>query len=97
MYTKAVELSGILKGKTIRSVNIETLNANDSTDEITFEIHQGISHRIEGNRIIFTAGEATAVFELLETAEIITNRTEEGFIVVTLAGNGGLQIKCPIR
>jgi hypothetical protein len=58
------------------------------------ERQQGISYRIEGDRIVFTAGETTAAFELLETAQILTNRTGEAEIIVTLAQNGGLQIKC---
>jgi hypothetical protein len=93
MQNKAAELSGILEGKTIFSVNIETPNGHDSTDETTLERQDGVSHRIEGNRIIFTAGEATAAFELLETVQILTNRTEQAFVIVTLAVNGGLQIK----
>jgi hypothetical protein len=48
---------------------------------------------VEGNRIVFTIGETTAPFELLETAQILTNRTDEADIIVTLAQNGGLQIK----
>jgi hypothetical protein len=94
MQTKAVELAGMLEGKTIFYVKIETPNDRESIDEITLERQQGISCRIEGSRIIFTAGETTAVFELPETAEILTNRTEEAEIIVTLAQNGGLQIKC---
>jgi hypothetical protein len=93
MKNKAAELSGILKGKTIFYVKIETPNDRESIDEITLERQQGISHRIEGSRIIFTAGETTAAFELPETAEILTNRTGEAEITVTLAQNGGLQIK----
>jgi predicted sugar kinase len=30
---------------------------------------------------------------LLETAQILTNRTEEAEVIVTLAQNGGLQIQ----
>jgi hypothetical protein len=94
MQTKAAELSGMLEGKTIFSVSIETPNGQGSIDETTLERQQGIAWRIEGSRIVFTAGETTAAFELLETAQILTNRTEEGEIIVTLAQNGGLQIKC---
>jgi hypothetical protein len=54
---------------------------------------QGIVCRVEGNRIVFTAGETTATFEVLETAQVLTNRTEEAEIIVTLAENGGLQVK----
>jgi hypothetical protein len=94
MQTKAAELADMLEGKTIFYVRIETPNDRESIDEITLERQQGISCRVEGSRIVFTTGETTAAFELLETAEILTNRTEEAEIIVTLAENGGLQIKC---
>jgi hypothetical protein len=90
------ELAGTLEGKTIFYVKIETPNDRDSIDETTLERQQGISCRIDGNRIVFTAGEITAVFELPETAEILTNRTEAAEIIVTLAEHGGLQIKCRV-
>jgi hypothetical protein len=61
------------------------------------EWQQGISCRIEGSRIVFTTGETTAAFELLKTAEILTNRTEEAKIIVTLAQNNGLQIKADLN
>jgi hypothetical protein len=77
-------------------VKIETPNDRNSIDETTLEKQEGISHRVEGSRIVFTAGETTAAFELSETAEILTNRTEEVEIIVTLAQNGGLQIKCRV-
>jgi hypothetical protein len=93
MQTKAAELAGQLEGKTIFYVKIETPNSRESIDEITLERQQGISCRVEGSRIVFTAGETTAAFELLETAQILVNRTEEAGIIVTLAENGGLQIK----
>lgn len=93
MQTKASELAGILEGKTIFYVRIETPNDQESIDEITLERRQGIAYRVEGSRIIFTAGETTAAFEVLETAQILTNRTKGVEIVVTLAQNGGLQIK----
>jgi hypothetical protein len=93
MQTKAAELAGILEGKTVFYVNIETPNDQESTDEVTLERQQGIGCRAEGSRIIFTAGETTAAFEILETAQIMTNRTEEAEVIVTFAENGGLQIK----
>ena len=93
MQTKAAELAGILEGKTIFYVRIETPNARESIDEITLERRQGIACRVEGNRIIFTAGETTAAFEVLETAQILTTRTKGVGIIVPLAENGGLQIK----
>jgi hypothetical protein len=93
MQTKAAELAGILERKTIFYVKIETSNSQESIDEITLEWQQGISCRVEGSRIVFTAGETTAAFELLETAQILTNQMGEVEIIVTLAQNGGLQIK----
>ncbi|MDR2776033.1 MAG: hypothetical protein LBC19_15125 [Tannerella sp.] len=93
MQTKAAEVAGIFEGKTIFHVKIETPNDRESIDEVTLERQQGIACRVEGSRIIFTAGETTAAFEVLETAQILTNRTEEAEVVVTLAENGGLQIK----
>jgi translation elongation factor P/translation initiation factor 5A len=93
MQTKAAELAGILEGKTIFYVRLETPNDRESINEITLERQEGISCRIDGNRIVFIAGETTAAFELPETAEILTNRKEEAEIIVTLAENGGLQIK----
>jgi hypothetical protein len=82
-----------LEGRTIFYVKIETPNDRESIDEIMLERQQGISCRIEGGRIVFTAGETTAAFELLENAKILTNRTGEAEIIVTLAQNGGLQVK----
>ncbi|MDR0370549.1 MAG: hypothetical protein LBH80_01660 [Prevotellaceae bacterium] len=93
MQTKAAELAGMLEGKTIFYVKIETPNDRESIDEITLEKQQGIAYRVDGSRIVFIAGETAAAFELLETAQILTNRTEEADIIVTLAENGGLQIK----
>jgi hypothetical protein len=94
MQTKAAELSGILEGKTVFYVNIETPNGQGSIDETTLERQGGIAFRVEGSRIAFTAGETAAAFELLETAQILTNRAGDMGVIVTLAGNGGLQIKC---
>jgi translation elongation factor P/translation initiation factor 5A len=93
MQTKAAELAGMLEGKTIFYVKIETPNSQESIDEITLERQQGIVCRVDGSRIVFTAGETTAAFELLKNARILTNRTKEADIIVTLATNGGLQIK----
>jgi predicted sugar kinase len=38
-------------------------------------------------------GPQASAFEVLETAQILTSRTEEAEVIVTLAQNGGLQIK----
>jgi hypothetical protein len=83
----------MLEGKTVFYVKIETPNSRESIDEITLERQEGIGFRVEGSRIVFTAGETTAAFELLGKAQILTNRTEEADIIITLATNGGLQIK----
>ena len=56
---KAAELAGILEGKTIFYVKIETPNDQESIDEITLERQQGIAYRVDGIRIIFTAGRPT--------------------------------------
>jgi predicted sugar kinase len=48
---------------------------------------------VEGDTITFKTGDKTASFLMLETAQILTNRTEEAEVIVTLAQNGGLQIK----
>jgi hypothetical protein len=93
MQTKAAELAGILEGKTVFYVSIETPNGEESIDEVTLERQRGIACRVEGSRIIFSAGETTAAFEVLGTAQILTNRTEEAEVIVTFAENGGLQIK----
>jgi hypothetical protein len=97
MQTKAAELAGILEGKMNFYVKIETPNDRESIDETTLERQRGIAYRVEGSRIVFTAGETAAAFEILETAQILTNRTEEAEIIVTLAENGGLQIKQSCR
>ena len=93
METKAAELAALLKGKKIFYVNIEEPDNQGSTVETVIEDPDGISYFIEGNVISFTGGGKTASFRLLENAQIITNRTEEGEIIVTFAENGGLQIK----
>jgi hypothetical protein len=45
---------------------------------------------VSSGRIGFTV---FLTYLMLETAQILTNRTEEAEIIVTLAQNGGLQIK----
>jgi hypothetical protein len=50
----------MLEGKTIFYVKIETPNSRESIDEITLERQEGIGFRVEGGRIVFTAGETTA-------------------------------------
>ncbi|MDR2051783.1 MAG: hypothetical protein LBP80_00065 [Treponema sp.] len=43
MQTKAAELAGILEGKAIFYVKIETPNDRESIDETTLERQQGIA------------------------------------------------------
>ncbi|MDR2741782.1 MAG: hypothetical protein LBB98_06465 [Treponema sp.] len=67
MQTKAAELAGILEGKTVFYMKIETPNDQESIDKTTQERQRGIGYRVEGNRIAFTAGKTAAAFEILET------------------------------
>jgi hypothetical protein len=56
MQTKAAELAGLLEGRIIFYVKMETPNSQESIDEITLERQQGIAYRVDGGRIVFTAG-----------------------------------------
>ena len=93
MQTKAAELALLLKGKRIFYVNIEEPDNQGSTIETVIEDPQGVSYSVEGNIITFRGKDKTAFFVILENAQIIFNKTEEGEIVSTFAENGGLQIK----
>ena len=97
MQTKAAQIAALLRGKTVFYVNIETPDGQDSITETTLESPEGaasgIAVVVEGDIITFKTGDKTASFLILETAQILTNRTEEAEIIVTLAQNGGLQIK----
>ena len=93
MGTKAAELAVLLKDKRVFYVNIEEPDNQGSTVETVIEDSQGVSCTIEGNTIFFRGNDKTASFVILENAQIISNRTEEGEIVSTFAENGGLQIK----
>jgi hypothetical protein len=74
-------------------MNIETPDGQDSITETSLESPEGITVSAEGDTLTFIANDKTAIFVILETAQILTNRTEEAGIIVTLAQNGGLQIK----
>ena len=93
METKAAKLVALLKDKKIFYVNIEEPDNQGSTVETVIEDPNGITYSVEGEVMTFASGGKTASFRLLENAQIITNRTEEGEIIVTFAENGGLQIK----
>jgi predicted sugar kinase len=97
MQSKAAQIAALLRGKTVFYVNIETPDGQNSITETTLESPEGaasgIAVSVEGDTITFKAGDKTASFLMLETAQILTNRTEEAEIIVTLAQNGGLQIK----
>jgi hypothetical protein len=93
MQSKNAQIAALLRGKTVFYVNIETPDGQGSITETTLESPEGIAVSVEGDSITFKTGDKTASFVILETAQILTNRTEEAGIIVTLAENGGLQIK----
>jgi predicted sugar kinase len=97
MQSKAAQIAALLRGKTVFYVNIETPDGQDSITETTLESPEGtasgIAVSVEGETLVFKTDDKTASFLMLETAQILTNRTEEAEIIVTLAQNGGLQIK----
>jgi hypothetical protein len=93
MQNKAAELAAILKDKKITCIVIETPNGHNSIDEITFEFEDGIRYSVEGAVITFEAGNGTASFEILETAQIIKKDRDRGALITTYAGNGGVKIE----
>jgi hypothetical protein len=97
MQSKAAQIAVLLRDKTVFYVNIETPDGQDSITEITLESPEGaasgIAVLVEGETLVFKTDDKTASFLMLATAQILTNRTEEAEIIVTLAQNGGLQIK----
>ena len=93
MQNKAAELAAILKDKKITCIVIETPNGHDSIDEITFEFEDGIRYSVDGPVITFQAGNGTAFFEILETAQIIKKDRGKGALITTYAGNGGVKIE----
>jgi len=97
MPSKAIEVAALLRDKKIFYVNIERPDNKGSTEETTLEAPEGapsgIAVTAEGDTLTFKAGDKTASFVMLENAQIITNRTEEADVLVTFAGNGGLQVK----
>jgi predicted sugar kinase len=94
MQSKAAQIVALLRGKTVFYVNVEVPNDQDSITETTLETPGGIAVSAEGDTLTFTSNDKTASFVMPETAEILTNRTEEAEVIVTFAENGGLQIKC---
>jgi hypothetical protein len=93
MQSKAAQIAALLRGKTVFYVNIETPDGQDSITETTLESPEGIAVSVEGDSITFKTGDKTASFVMMETAQILTNRIKEAEVIVTLAENGGLQIK----
>jgi hypothetical protein len=93
MQSKAAQTAALLRGKTVFYVNIEVPDDQDSITETTLENPEGIAVSAEGDTLTFTSNDKTASFAMLETAQILTNRTEEAEIIVPFAENGGLQIK----
>ena len=92
MGTKAAELAALLKGKSIFHVNIEEPDNQGSIVETLIQDPQGVIYSVEGNIFKFTGNGKTVPFTVLETAQIVTNQTEKGEIIVTFAENGGVQI-----
>ena len=92
MGTKATELAALLRGKNIFRVNIEEPDNNGSVVETLIEDLNGVVHSVEGNIFAFTGNGKTVPFTVLETAQIVANRTAKGEIIATFAENGGLQI-----
>jgi predicted sugar kinase len=74
-------------------VSIETPDGQGSITETSLESPEGIAASVEEDTFTFKAGDKTASFVILETAQILTNRTEEAEVIVTFAENDGLQIK----
>ena len=97
MGIKAAKLAALLRDKRIFYVNIEEPDNQGSTTETVIEDPLGITCTVEGDSVIFNGNGKTASFTVLENIQIITNRTEEGEIIVTFAENGGLQIKGTIN
>jgi hypothetical protein len=93
MQSKAAHVAALLRGKTVFYVNIEVPDNQDSIIETTLEGLEGITVSAEGDTLTFASNNKTVSFVMLETAQILTNRTEEAGVIVTLATNGGLQIK----
>jgi hypothetical protein len=93
MQTKPAELAALLKNRKIYRVTIET-PARGTLKETVIEDPEGIDASAEGDTLTFAAKGGAASFTLLETAQILTNHVGGIFVIVTLAGNGGLQILC---
>ena len=93
MKTKAAELADLLKDKKVFYVNIEQPDNQGSTIETVIEDLKGVTCSVEGDIITFSGNGKIDFFTILENAQIITNRTEEGEVVSTFAENGGLQVK----
>jgi hypothetical protein len=93
MHLKAVEVAALLQDRQVYRVTIETPDNRGSIKETTLQNLEGITVSAEGDTITFKTADKTASFVLLENAQVLTNRTDEAFIVVTFAENGGLQIK----
>lgn len=93
MGKKIAELAALLKDKKILYVNIEQPDNKGSTVETVLENLQNIVYFVEGDTITFRGNGSTASFTILENAQIMVKRTDEGEIITTFAENGGLQIK----
>jgi hypothetical protein len=93
MRTKAGELADLLRDRKIYRAVIETADRGTLKERIR-EDPEGVEVSAEGDTLTFRAKGETAPFVMLETAQILPGRTEEGTrVITTFAENGGLQIK----
>jgi nicotinamide mononucleotide (NMN) deamidase PncC len=93
METKAARLTALLRNRRIYRVTIET-PAGGTLREKVLEDPEGIEASAEGNTVTFKAKDKAVSFNVASGAEILTNHARNAFVIVTLAGNGGLQIMC---
>jgi len=91
--TQAQELAAYIGDRTVYYVHAEWTNGNTALSEKTIEAPGGIALSVKNDTIVFTAGDKTIEFQILENAAMIpTEKGEEG-VIATFAGNGGLQIR----
>jgi hypothetical protein len=93
MWTKAAQLTDLLKNRKILRVTIEA-PAGRSLREKVLEDPEGLTFQTEVDTLTFKAKGKAASFNVSDSAEILTSHARAAFVIVTLAGNGGLQIIC---
>jgi hypothetical protein len=83
----------LLKNRKNLRVTVET-PAGKTLNEKILEDPEGLAFQAEGDTLTFKAKDKAVSFNLAASAEILTNHVRNAFVIVTLAGNGGLQIIC---